>query len=179
MTGRTIVRGFLPIAVAAALAVPAAAEELKVGDKAPDFSLKGSDGKTYKLSDFQGKKSVVLAWFPKAFTGGCTAQCKSYGSADAAELKTMNVAYFTASVDTAEENTKFAQSVGADYPILSDPDKKVAGAYGVLNPERGFANRWTFYIDKDGVVRAIDKKVATAQAAPDTVKTLKELGLGK
>ncbi len=47
-----------------------AAEELKVGDKAPDWSLPGSDGKTYKLSQFQGKKGVVIAWFPKAFTGG-------------------------------------------------------------------------------------------------------------
>jgi peroxiredoxin Q/BCP len=47
-----------------------AAEEPKVGDKAPDFDLKGSDGKTYKLSDYKGKKPVVIAWFPKAFTGG-------------------------------------------------------------------------------------------------------------
>ena len=44
--------------------------ELKIGDKAPDFTLKGSDGKTYKLADFRGKSAVVLAWFPKAFTGG-------------------------------------------------------------------------------------------------------------
>ena len=51
-------------------AVPRAAEELKVGDPAPDFTLKASDGKTYKLSDFKGKQAVVLAWFPKAFTGG-------------------------------------------------------------------------------------------------------------
>ncbi len=49
---------------------PLAAAELKVGDRAPDFELKGSDGKTYKLSDFRGKKMVVVAWFPKAFTGG-------------------------------------------------------------------------------------------------------------
>jgi peroxiredoxin Q/BCP len=48
----------------------AAAEALKVGDRAPDFSLQGSDGKTYKLSDFKDKKAVILAWFPKAFTGG-------------------------------------------------------------------------------------------------------------
>lgn len=48
----------------------AVAAELKVGDQAPEFSLKGSDGKTYKLSDFKGKQTVVIAWFPKAFTGG-------------------------------------------------------------------------------------------------------------
>ncbi len=147
----------------------------KVGDQAPPFTLKGSDGKTYSLGDFKGKKGVILAWFPKAFTGGCTAQCKSYGS-DSAELKTQNVAYFTASVDEPDYNKKFAESLGADYPILSDPDKSVAKAYGVLS-ERGFANRWTFYIDKNGVIKEIDKKVNTKQAAPDTAAKVKSLGL--
>ena len=55
----------------------ATAAELKVGDPAPDFTLQATDGKTYKLSDFKGKQAVVLAWFPKAFTQGCTIECKS------------------------------------------------------------------------------------------------------
>jgi thioredoxin-dependent peroxiredoxin len=55
----------------------AAAETLKPGDPAPPFTMQGTDGKTYKLSDFKGKQAVVLAWFPKAFTPGCTAECKS------------------------------------------------------------------------------------------------------
>ncbi len=159
-----------------ALAAAAEAEELKVGDKAPEFSLKGSDGETYTLSQFKGKKAVVLAWFPKASTPGCTAQCTSYRKAGA-PLKGMDVAYFTASVDAPEANQKFADQVDADYPILSDPDKSTAKAYGVINPERGVAQRWTYYIDKEGVVRAIDKKIRTAQAAEDTVTTLKELGI--
>src|SRR4051794_17650248 len=83
-----------------------AADEPKVGDKAPEFSMAGSDGKTYKLSDFKGKKAVVLAWFPKAFTGGCTAECKSFREKGDA-LKPLNVAYFTASVDPAQMNTDF------------------------------------------------------------------------
>ncbi len=161
------------------LSAPLAAQELKVGDKAPDFTLKGSDGKTHHLADFQGKKAVVLAWFPKAFTGGCTAQCKSYG-AEAGELKGMNVAYYTISVDDAETNTKFAEATGSkDYAILADPDKKVAKAYGVLRDPNGVANRWTFYIDKEGVIREIDKAVKAAQAAPDTVAKLKALGIAK
>ena len=54
----------------------ATAAELKVGDAAPDFSLPGSDGRTYKLTDYRGKQAVVLAWFPKAFTPGCTTECR-------------------------------------------------------------------------------------------------------
>ena len=64
----------------------------------------------------------------------------------------------------------------ADYAILSDPEKTVAKEYGVLGP-RGFAQRWTFYIDKDGKIAAIDKKVNTKQAAPDVAAKLKELGI--
>ncbi len=89
----------------------------------------------------------------------------------------MDVAYFTASIDKVEDNTKFGESLSVDYPILSDPDKTVANAYGVINPQRGFANRWTFYIDKDGKIAAIDKKVKTASAAPDVAMKLKELGI--
>jgi len=171
-----LLRPAIALGLALALTGSARAAELKVGDKAPAFSLKGSDGKTYSLDDFKGKKAVVLAWFPKAFTGGCTAQCKSIREKGDL-LKPLNVAYFTASVDTPEVNKKFAESLDLDYPILSDPDKTVANAYGVLNPQRGMANRWTFYIDKDGVIREIDKKIQTAQAAPDMAAKVKELKL--
>ena len=62
--------GALAACVALALAATAEADELKVGDQAPEFELVGSDGKTYKLSDYKGKQAVVVAWYPKAFTGG-------------------------------------------------------------------------------------------------------------
>ena len=150
--------------------------ELKVGEKAPDFSLKASDGKTYSLSDFKGKKGIVIAWFPKAFTGGCTAECKSFQANNDA-LKASNVAYFTASVDSPETNAKFAESLGLGYPILSDPDKSTAKAFGVLNPA-GMSSRVTFYIDKDGIVKEIDKKIATAKAGEDVVSKVKSLGIG-
>ena len=159
------------------LVAGAAADDLNAGDPAPPFfAIKGSDGQTYTLDQFKGKSAVVIAWFPKAFTKGCTAECKSL-RANSKPLHDLKVAYFTASVDTPEENEKFAKSLDLDYPILSDPDKSVAKAYGVLNPERGFSNRWTFYIDKEGVIKAIDKKVNTAQAGPDVAAKLKELGL--
>lgn len=155
-----------------------AAEPPKVGDPAPAFELTGSDGKTYKLADFKGKKAVVIAWFPKAFTGGCTAECKSLRAAGES-LKPLDVAYFTASTDPVKLNTDFAKSLELDYPILSDPDQSVAKAYGVFNPERKVAQRWTFYIDKDGVIKEIDKAVKTAQAGPDVAAKLKDLGLAK
>jgi peroxiredoxin Q/BCP len=150
--------------------------ELKVGDAAPDFSLPGTDGKTYKLSDFKGKQAVVVAWFPKAFTGGCTAECKSL-AANGDKIRKFDVAYFMASVDPLEGekgNKAFAKSEKADFPMLSDEDKSVATAYGVLNP-RGVTNRWTFYIDKEGKIAAIDKAVKPATSAEDMVAKLKEL----
>lgn len=81
------------------------------------------------------------------------------------------------SVDDAETNRKFAEEHGADFPILSDPEKKVATAYGVLMPERGFANRWTFYIGPDGKILDIDKQVKAASAGEDMAARLKALGV--
>src|SRR5678809_1334973 len=93
---------FAMAVVAGLAAVPAAAADLKVGDPAPDFTLQATDGKTYKLSDFKGKQAVVLAWFPKAFTQGCTIECKSL--AEHGDLiKMYDVAYFMASVDNVED----------------------------------------------------------------------------
>ena len=157
-------------------AVSVLADEPKVGEQAPAFSLPGSDGKTHTLADYKGKSAVVLAWFPKAFTGGCTKECKSFAQGGNL-LKGLNVHYFTASVDEPDYNKKFAESLSCDYPILSDPDKSVAKAYGVVHEGRAVPERWTFYIDKDGVIRAIDKKVVTENAAADVAAKLKELGI--
>src|SRR5262245_64082213 len=156
---------------------PAVAEELKVGDAAPDFKLAASDGKTYTLSQFKGKKAVVLAWFPKAFTSGCTIECKSL-AANGAKIREYDVAYFMASVDDVEGekgNKAFAESEKADFPILGDPTKDTANAYGVINPQWGVARRWTFYIDKDGKVAAIDKKVKPPTSAEDVVAKMRAL----
>jgi peroxiredoxin Q/BCP len=165
---------------------------VKVGDMAPDFSLQGTDGKTHKLSDYRGKQAVVIAWFPKAFTQGCTIECKSLAE-NGDKIRMYDVAYFMASTDTLEDNTKFAketkvtlQSRGggpatvvekkeADFPLLADPSKEVAGKYGVLMANGQLANRWTFYIDKDGKISYIEKKVQPATSAEDMVAKLGEL----
>ena len=156
-------RALMAIGLAAVLAVGVKAQtaELKVGDTAPDFNLQASDGKTYKLSDFKGKQAVVVAWFPKAFTQGCTIECKSLAE-NGDKIRKYDVTYFMASVDPIDGdqgNKAFAESLHADFPLLSDTSKDTAKKYGVLMPQ-GFANRWTFYIDKSGKIAEIDKDVA-------------------
>ena len=146
--------------------------ELKPGDPAPDFSLPGSDGRTYRLKELAGRP-VVIAWFPKAFTGGCTAECKSL-SANSAALTGLDVSYFTASVDSADANKRFAESMGLRHPILSDETKDVARAYGVLAPS-GYAARWTFYIGADGRILDIDKNVSAASHGSDVLARLTQL----
>ena len=179
--------GLVAMLVAGAMAQ--GATELKVGEMAPDFTLPGTDGKTHKLSDYRGKQAVVVAWFPRAFTQGCTIECKSLAE-NGARIKRFDVTYFMASVDALEENIKFAKATSvtlgeganarvvekkeADFPMLSDPSKEVATKYGVLSA-RGTANRWTFYIDKAGRIAAIDKMVRPETSAEDMLTKLSEV----
>ncbi len=82
------------------------------------------------------------------------------------------------SVDKPDDNQRFAVEHGGEtFPILSDPSKEMAKEYGVLHP-RGFCNRWTFYIDKDGEIQKIDKEVKFATAGADTAATIAKLGWG-
>ncbi|MGE0609889.1 MAG: peroxiredoxin family protein [Pirellulales bacterium] len=154
----------------------AQADDLKAGDDAPDFSLQGTDGETHALKDYHGKQVVVVAWFPKAKTGGCTKECKSLKESGKA-LREFDVAYFTASCDTPEFNKEFATELGLDYPILSDPTKGVAKAYGVVHEGREVPERWTFYIGTDGKLLHIDKEMNTDGHGAEIAAKLKELGV--
>ena len=89
-------------------------------------------------------------------------------------MRHLDVSYFAASVDSAETNRRFAESLGLVFPILSDPTKEVARAYGVLRAN-GFASRWTFYIGADGRILDIDTKVSTASHGHDIVAKLTQL----
>ena len=149
--------------------------QLNAGDPAPDFALPGSDGRGYRLSELRGD-AVVIAWFPKAFTQGCTIECKSLAE-NGDRIRKFDVAYFMASVDPLEGpqgNKAFAASEKADFPMLSDESKAVATSYGVLNA-RGLTNRWTFYIDKTGKIAYIEKQVKPATSAEDMIAKLTEL----
>lgn len=150
--------------------------ELKVGDVAPDFSLMGTDGRTHKLSDHRGK-TVVIAWYPKASTAGCTLECKSLRDSQAA-IGQYDVAYYMASVDTPEDNLTFAKNNDANFPLLSDPTKATARAYGVLS-ERGMANRWTFYVGPDGRITHITRQVDVNNAGADLVAQLAALKVAR
>lgn len=167
----------LLICLAVTPTAPAQSAEPQVGDMAPDFTLQASDGKTYTLADFRGKQAVVIAWFPRAFTSGCTIECKSLAE-NGHLIREYDVTYFMASVDPIEDNTAFAQEQNADFPLLSDPTKETAEAYGVL-VERGYATRWTFYIGKDGRILEIDKNVNVRTSAEDMARKLGEHGVDR
>ena len=89
------------------------------------------------------------------------------------------MAYFTASCDTVEKNTDFAKSLDLDYPILSDPEKTVAEAYGVVHEGRAVPERWTIYIDAEGKIAFVDKAVKAAKHGADIAAKLEELGVKK
>lgn len=149
--------------------------ELRPGDEAPDFALMGSDGRVHRLSDSKGREAVVLAWFPKAFTGGCTTECRAMG-ASAPAIRAFAARHYAISVDSAETVRAFAASLGVDYPILSDPDGTVARAYGVLG-RTGFPDRVTFFIGADGRILHVDREVRPRSHGQDIAARLAELGI--
>ena len=153
----------------------ARAGELAVGDPAPDFTLQASDGQTYRLADYKGRQAVVVAWFPRAFTRGCTVECKSLAE-NGDLIRKYDVSYFMASVDPLDRNREFAESTEADFPLLSDPSREVAEAYGVLRMG-SYAARQTFYIGVDGSILKIDTDVNPATSAQDMAAALGELGI--
>jgi peroxiredoxin Q/BCP len=171
-TARAMAQGITNVAFGRIAVTPVV---LSPGDPAPEFALPASDGLTYRLSDFRGRTPVVIAWFPKAFTGGCTAECRSLGTCSTAVARS-HVRCFAASVDSPETNAEFAGALGLTFPVLSDVSKDVARAYGVLGAS-GFAARWTFYIGADGRILAIDKDVRSRSHGRDVTARLVELGI--
>src|SRR5262245_3516308 len=130
--------------------------EVKAGDAAPDFTLKDQDGKDVKLSSFAGKKNVLLAFYPKDGSSGCTTQMKCVQK----ELKKVQAHDFVVlgiSVDTVESHATFASSIGVQFRLLADPDLAVAKLYDVVAAAGGYAARAAFVVDKEGKVRWLDR----------------------
>lgn len=151
------------------------ATSLQVGAQAPNFRLQDTTGEYFQLSDYLGKKVVVLAWYPMANTRGCTIECKSLVE-QGHLIREYDVHYVMASVDPLNDNRAFAKKTAADFPMLSDPTKETAKAYDVLNVFK-VASRVTFYISKEGTILKIDEDVKPASAAEDIAKSLKALNI--
>lgn len=127
---------------------------LQAGSVAPDFVLKDQNNQEVRLSDFRGAKNVLLVFYPLAFTGTCQGElCQIRDNLNDFANETTQV--LSISVDSPFAHKVWATEQGYDFPLLADfwPHGAVAQAYGVFNSDRGFANRGTFVIDRDGVIR--------------------------
>ena len=129
---------------------------LKVGDIAPDFKLKTAKRDEWHLADFRGKKNVVVAFVPYAFSSVCSTQLPSY-EAELARFKDFNTEVVSVSMDSAYSLNAWSKSIGVTFPLLSDfyPQGQVVDQYGVRN-RGGFPDRAVFIIDKGGVIRYIE-----------------------
>jgi thioredoxin-dependent peroxiredoxin len=130
------------------------ATSLKVGDKAPDFTLSDHDGKPVTLSRALEAGPVILAFYPKAFTPGCTKQNSNFRD-KYAEVESKGAQVFGISTDTVETQAKFRAEYKLPYALLSDPGGKVAKQYSGTMPVVGVANRANFVIGQDGKITQI------------------------
>lgn len=128
---------------------------LLIGDLAPDFELPNQNGEPIRLSDYRGKKAVVIVFYPLSFTGTCTGELCELRD-NIAMFKNDKVELLAISVDSKFTQKKFSEQEGYDFNVLADfwPHGAVAKAYDVFIEEAGIANRGTFVIDKDGVLVA-------------------------
>ena len=147
--------------------------KVKVGDTAPNFYGPTSDGS--KLTDFQGRKNVVLYFYPKDDTPGCTKEACSFRD-NLKAIREMGSEIVGISVDDVDSHKKFAEKYHLPFPLVSDPDKKIATAYGVLRDPPTMTNRVTFIIDKNGKIANIFPKVDVTQHTEEVVAALKKLG---
>lgn len=128
---------------------------LKAGDEAPDFELRSHRGGTVKLSDFRGKKNVVVAFHPLAFTPVCATQMTNYES-NLRRIERDDAVVFGISIDPQPSKTAWAKTLGPiSFDLLSDfhPHGEVAQQYGVFRPKEGFSERAVFIVGKDGRIK--------------------------
>ena len=147
---------------------------LNPGAPAPPFEARDQAGKTIRLADFRGTKTVVLYFYPKDDTPGCTAEACSLRDAYDAILATGAVV-LGVSADNETSHVAFAAKYHLPFSILADPDKKIISDYGVKVPVLGIAKRWTFIIDKQGSIRHIINDVDTKNHDQQVLSLLKGL----
>ncbi len=142
-------------------------QTLKIGEKAPDFSATNQWGETIRLSDYKGKK-IVLFFYPKASTPGCTAEvCNLQENIE--KFKKENYQLIGVSADSVEKQLKFSDKNNVEYPLLADVDKKIIEAYGVWGAKKFMGktydgiHRTTFIIDENGIIENVISKVKTKE----------------
>jgi thioredoxin-dependent peroxiredoxin len=145
-----------------------------VGDKAPAFKLAGTGGKEYALDDYAGQ-AVVIVFYPGDDTPVCTKQLNTYNNG-LEQFTNLGAQVLAISAQDIASHERFSGKYGFAFPLLADPDKAVAGAYGTLGPI-GFPRRSVFIIDGDGVIRYAHRAIAGLTYRPvselvDALKTL-------
>ena len=147
----------------------------EVGKEAPEFELPAQDGKKVELDDYEGKW-VVLYFYPKDFTGGCTLEAKNF-QADLAKFKAKDVTILGVSVDSVGSHKEFCAKESIEFKLLSDADHKVSEKYGALMDYKGmkFSSRSTFLIDPKGVIRKVYPKVDPSKHSAEVLVDLDAL----
>lgn len=140
-------------------------DNLKVGEPAPDFSLTANDGKTVSLADFRDKQAVVLYFYPKDDTPGCTREACAFRDLSA-EFGAKGAVILGVSPDSVNSHVTFREKFGLPFPLLADTDHAVAERYGVWKEKRNYGRtymgieRTTVVIGKDGTVKRVFPKVS-------------------
>jgi peroxiredoxin Q/BCP len=146
---------------------------LKAGEKAPNFALKGSDGKIHKLSDFKGKY-VVLYFYPKDETPGCTTEACNFRD-NISSITKDGAEVIGVSVQDVSSHREFEKKYGLNFLLLADTQRKVVKEYGVYNDKWDIANRVTFIIDPNGKIVRVFPKVDPKTSATDVLAELNAL----
>ena len=152
----------------------------EVGAPAPEFTVATNTGDTISLADFKGKENVVLFFYPKADTPGCTIEACNFRD-NLARFKAEGTAVLGISADPVKKQAKFADKHSFTYPLLADEDHAIADAYGVWK-EKSFMGRKymgieraTFVIDKEGIVRKVFPKVSIPGHSDAVLAAIKEI----
>ena len=155
----------------------------KIGNLAPKFALQDHDGNAVSLSDFKGKSAVVVYFYPKAMTPGCTVQAQ--GLRDTAKaLKKLNTVVLGISPDPIKKLAKFVERDALNFQLLSDEDHAVADSYGAWGPKKFMGRefdgilRTTFIVGKDGKLKAVMDKFKTKDHHTALIAELEALALG-
>jgi peroxiredoxin Q/BCP len=145
---------------------------LSVGTPAPDFTVQDTQGQTVSLSNFRGK-TVVLYFYPKDDTPGCTKEACSFRDNYSA-YQDKDIVVLGVSADSVSSHQKFTNKFNLPFPLLADTDGQIIQAYGVAKEgyDRPVATRVTFVIDPQGIITQVHTKIDTANHAQDILKAL-------